>query len=332
MVALGLERYRGDQVFKWIWQKDAPDFSVMTDLSKELREDLSRRFVIEGLSVLDVRLYGAGVRKYLLSAGVDESIESVYIREGRRRTVCVSSQVGCPLGCKFCATALLGFKRDLRAHEIAEQVRLIQHGVGVKCTNVVLMGMGEPLLNFDAVAEALETITSPLGLAIGRRHTTLSTVGIVEGMEALLRSPVRVKLAVSLNFADEEQRKEYMPAARRNRLADILKVARAYSLAKERVTFEYVMIRGVNDRVRDARCLIDLLRSIPSKINLIPYNEHPLLPFRRPTEDAIERFRAVLLSSDHTVVIRKSRGQEILAGCGQLSGAARVLTSETKSV
>lgn len=272
------------------------------------------------------------MRKYLLGAGDNEDVESVYIREARRRTVCVSCQVGCPLGCRFCATALLGFRRNLHAYEIADQVRLIQQVTGTKCTNVVFMGMGEPLFNFNGVVGALEIITSPLGLSIGRRHTTLSTVGLVEGMEALLRSSIRVKLAVSLNFADEEQRREFMPAARHNRLQDILKVARAYSLRKERVTFEYVMIRHVNDHVRDARRLIELLKDVPSKINLIPYNEHPLLPYKRPTDAVIERFHGILLQSNHTVVIRKSRGQEILAGCGQLSGADRVLTSSKTSV
>lgn len=332
MVAMGCDKYRGDQVFKWIWQKGALDFSVMTNLSKPLRDGLSERYMIAGVSIAGAAQEGEGVCKYLLGAGENDNVESVYIREGRRRTICVSCQVGCPLGCKFCATALLGFRRDLRAHEIADQVRFIQHLTGAKCTNVVFMGMGEPLLNFNGVVGALEIINSPLGLSIGRRHTTLSTVGLVEGMEVLLRSSIRVKLAVSLNFADEEQRKEFMPAARHNRLPDILKVARAYSLRKERVTFEYVMIRGLNDHVRDARRLIGLLKDIPSKINLIPYNEHPLLPYRRPSDGVIERFHEILLHSNHAVVIRKSRGREILAGCGQLSGTDRVLTSREKSV
>jgi len=320
LVALGLEKYRAEQVFKWIWQKNAHDFSVMTNLSKDLREDFSRRYSVRGLQIAGLEREGQDARKYLLRLEDGEHVETVFIREGRRRTICVSCQVGCPLGCKFCATALLGFRRDLYAYEIADQARIIQETLGERCTNVVLMGMGEPFLNFDAVVGALEIMSSPLGLGIGRRHTTLSTVGLIEGMEALLKSPVRVKLAVSLNFADEELRREFMPVAKKNPLPDILKLAKAYSLRKEMVTFEYVMIADVNDHIRDARRLVKLLEGVPSKINLIPYNEHPRLPYRRPSEEKIDKFHGFLLSSHHTVVIRKSRGQNILAGCGQLSG------------
>ncbi|UCD19775.1 MAG: 23S rRNA (adenine(2503)-C(2))-methyltransferase RlmN [candidate division WOR-3 bacterium] len=322
VVSLGLEEYRAEQIFKWIWQKNAEDFSKMTNLSQALREDLDRRYSIAGLVIAGQVRGGHGVHKYLLRLEDGKEIESVFMREGRRRTVCVSCQVGCPLGCRFCATGLIGLTRNLHAYEIADQVRVIQKAVGEKCTNVVFMGMGEPFLNFIEVVAALEIITSPLGLSVGRRHTTLSTVGLVEGMEALLRSPIRVKLAVSLNFADEEQRREYMPAARYNSLVDIMKVAKAYSCEKELVTFEYVMIKDVNDRLSDAKRLVRLLKGVPSKINLIPYNEHPRLPFRRPADQRIEEFYGFLLNSHHTVVIRKSKGQEILAGCGQLSGKA----------
>lgn len=292
----------------------------MTNLSKDLREDFSRHYSVRGVQIAGMEHEGQDARKYLLRLEDGEHVESVFIREGRRRTICVSCQVGCPLGCKFCATALLGFRRDLYAYEIADQVRTIQENLSERCTNVVLMGMGEPFLNFDAVVGALEIMSSPLGLGIGRRHTTLSTVGLIEGMEALLKSSVRVKLAVSLNFADEELRKEFMPVAKKNPLADILKLAKAYSLRKEMVTFEYVMIRDVNDRIRDAKSLVKLVEGVPSKINLIPYNEHPRLPYRRPSEGRMQEFHEILMSSHHTVVVRKSRGQNILAGCGQLSG------------
>ncbi|MDH4210389.1 MAG: 23S rRNA (adenine(2503)-C(2))-methyltransferase RlmN [candidate division WOR-3 bacterium] len=321
LVDLGLQKYRAEQVFKWIWQKNAGDFSVMTNISKELRDYFNGIYSIAGVRIADLQREDVDAEKYLLELEDGLHVESVFIREGTRRTICVSCQVGCPLACKFCATGVLGFDRSLHAYEIADQVRVIQENRGDKCTNVVFMGMGEPFLNFDEVIGALEILSSPLGLGIGRRHTTVSTVGIVEGIEALLKSSIRVKLAISLNFADEELRKDLMPIARKNPLKDVLRLAKIYSLQKEMVTFEYVMIRDINDGIQDAQKLIRLLRNIPSKINLIPYNEHPQLPYKRPGDENIEAFFSSLLESHHTVVIRKSRGQTILAGCGQLSGS-----------
>ena len=323
LIAMGLEKYRAEQVFKWIWQKNARDFSVMTNISKELRQYFDDHYSISGVGVANTQREGADAEKYLLALEHGEHIESVFIREGDRRTICVSCQVGCPLGCKFCATGLLGFERNLHAYEIADQVRIIQESRGEKCTNVVVMGMGEPFLNFDEVVSALQIMSSPIGLGIGRRHTTISTAGIIRGIEALLKSSLRVKLAVSLNFADEEMRKDFMPVARQNPLKEILKLSKAYSLKKEMVTFEYVLIRGINDDIKNASQLVSLLKNIPSKINLIPYNEHPELPYARPSDKKIEMFFDHLMDSHHTVVIRKSRGQKILAGCGQLSGGVR---------
>jgi 23S rRNA (adenine2503-C2)-methyltransferase len=185
MAGLGLSEYRGTQIFKWIWQKNVQNFSDMTDISKELREYLDRQYVIKGPEITNVQREGEDAQKYLLRLEDGAHIESVFIREGRRKTICVSSQVGCPLGCTFCATSLLPFKRNLAAYEIADQVRLIQHAVNEKCTNVVFMGMGEPLLNLPEVIDALAILSSSLGLGIGRRHTTVSTVGLVEGMEKI---------------------------------------------------------------------------------------------------------------------------------------------------
>ncbi len=323
LAGLGLEKYRAEQVFKWIWQKNARDFSAMTNISKELRQYFDNHYSISGVAVANTQLEGADAEKYLLKLEHGEHIESVFIREGDRRTICVSCQVGCPLGCKFCATGLLGFERNLHAYEIADQVRIIQERRSEKCTNVVVMGMGEPFLNFNEVVGALQIMSSPIGLGIGRRHTTISTAGIIGGIEALLKSSLRVKLAVSLNFADEEMRKDFMPIARQNPLKEILKLSKAYSLKKEMVTFEYVLIRGVNDDIQNASQLVSLLKNIPSKINLIPYNEHPELPYARPSDRKIKMFFDHLMDSRHTVVIRKSRGQKILAGCGQLSGGVQ---------
>jgi 23S rRNA (adenine2503-C2)-methyltransferase len=321
MAGLGHDDYRGEQIFKWIWQKNVQDFSRMTNISKQLREYLKSTYTIKGLESCRTQQEGMNAQKYLFRLEQGDYIESVYIREGKRRTICVSSQVGCPLGCKFCATGLLDFKRNLYAHEIADQVRAISEAAGEKCTNVVFMGMGEPFLNTDEVIKALLIMSSPLGLCVGRRHTTVSTVGLIEGMEFFLKSPVKVKLAISINFADEEMRKDFMPVTRSNPLPEILRLAKAYSRCKEMVTFEYVMMKGINDRIRDAMNLIRLLKGIPSKINLIPYNEHPRLSYEAPTEKNLRAFYERLLNSRHTVVIRKSRGQKILAGCGQLSGS-----------
>jgi 23S rRNA (adenine2503-C2)-methyltransferase len=323
MAGLGLDGYRAEQIYKWLWQKGTRDFLAMTNLSKQWRDYLARNYSIRGPRTLRINHEGKDAQKYLMQLEDGTEIESVFIREARRRTICVSTQVGCALGCKFCATALLGFKRNLLAHEIAGQVQVIQESLKEKCTNVVFMGMGEPLLNTEEVFKTLEILNSSIGLAIGRRHTTVSTAGLLEGMEMLLRSPFRVKLAISLNFADDNLRREYMPVARINPLPEIIRLARAYSKQKEMVTFEYVMIRDVNDSMRDAQNLIRLLKGIPSKINLIPLNEYPGLPHKRPTGQRVEAFFEKLLTSQHTVVIRKSRGQKILAGCGQLAGSAR---------
>jgi 23S rRNA (adenine2503-C2)-methyltransferase len=323
MAGLGLDSYRAEQIFKWLWQRGTRDFSAMTNISKQWRDYLGRNYTIQGPLTVRIRHEGKSARKYLMRLEDGAEIESVFIREAQRRTVCVSTQVGCPLGCKFCATALIGFKRNLFAHEIAGQVQVIQESVKEKCTNVVFMGMGEPLLNTDGLFRALEIMNSSIGLSIGRRHTTVSTAGLIEGIEMLLRSPFRVKLAISLNFADDDLRREYMPVACNNPLSEIVKLARVYSKQKEMVTFEYVMIKGVNDSIRDAQNLIRLLRGIPAKINLIPLNEFPGLPYKGPTEQSLKAFFEKLLTSAHTVVIRKSRGQKILAGCGQLAGSAR---------
>jgi len=324
--ALGLEPYRADQIFQWIWQKNVKDFSVMTNISKEIRKLLSDKFIIAGLKKEKDLSAKDGSKKFLLKLPDNNHIEAVFIPDGKRKTVCVSMQVGCPLGCKFCATALLGFKRNLKAYEIADEIRLIQEDLKDRITNVVFMGMGEPLLNVGEVEGAIAILSSPIGLSISQRHTTISTVGLIDGIDYLLKTGLKVKLAISLNFADEELRKEMMPVARKHPMHEILKLAKEYSLKKNMVTFEYVIIDNVNDRIKDAQRLLKLLKGIPAKINLIPYNPHPLLPYKQPSVKKIERFHQHLLTSHHPIMLRKSRGQEILAGCGQLAGN-KLLTS-----
>ena len=319
MMNLDVEQYRAEQIFKWIWQKNAKDFSVMTNLSQEFRRELSQKFIIAGVNAETLLMAKDGSRKYSLKTEDAETIEVVFIPEGKRKTVCVSTQIGCPLGCQFCATGLMGLKRNLKAYEIADEIRIIQEDTDEKVTNIVFMGMGEPLLNLKEVMEAIEIIRSPMGLSVSQRHTTISTVGLIPGLEKLLVSSLKVKLAISLNFADQEMRKEMMPAARKNPLRQIIRLAREYSLKKNMVTFEYVLMDKVNDRIADARQLLRLLKGVPSKINLIPYNPHPLLPFKRPSDKKIQCFYNYLLASPHTITLRKSKGQEILAACGQLA-------------
>ncbi|MEO0165482.1 MAG: 23S rRNA (adenine(2503)-C(2))-methyltransferase RlmN [candidate division WOR-3 bacterium] len=314
-----IERYRGRQVFQWLWQKGVDDFQMMTNLSLALRKVLSEEFVIGASKLIETVRACDGAEKFLWELEDGHLIESVFIPETPRRTLCVSSQVGCPLGCLFCATGLMGFKRNLKGYEIADQVQLVQKLRNEKLTNIVFMGMGEPLLNIKNVFAALEIITSSIGLGISQRHITISTAGIISGMEELLNSRWKVKLAISLNFVDQALREKFMPVAKSNPIKEILKLARRYSEKKEMVTFEYVLIKGVNDSVDDANHLLKLLKGMPAKINLIPYNEYPGLPYAAPQLDQILRFQKILLDSPHPVTLRKSKGKEILAGCGQLA-------------
>ncbi|HEX7319233.1 MAG TPA: 23S rRNA (adenine(2503)-C(2))-methyltransferase RlmN [bacterium] len=316
---LGLERYRGQQVFQWLWQKNTGDFAKMTNLSKDLRALLTERFDIHLMKTEQTACSADGTEKYLFKLTDRSRIESVFIPETKRQTICVSTQAGCAMGCKFCATALLGFKRNLLAHEIAEQVQLVNTDQEVTTSNVVFMGMGEPLHNLTAVEDAVGILSATIGLSISQRHITVSTIGLIEGLRRLIDSPLKAKLAISLNFPDEQQRQNMMPATKKNPLREVLKLAREYSEKKHMVTFEYVVIDGINDRVRDARLLLRLLKNIPSKINLIPYNQHPSLPYKTPTLSKLEQIEQVLMDSKHAVTTRKSRGQEILAGCGQLA-------------
>lgn len=317
---INLEPYRARQVFQWIWQRGITNFDQMTNLSLNLRKILDETFKIEHLYLLKRLRADDGAEKFLWQLEDKNVIESVFIPEPPRKTVCVSTQVGCPLSCCFCATGQLGFKRNLRSFEIASQVQQVQNYIGKKLTNIVFMGMGEPLLNTENVNGALEIITSSIGLGISQRHITISTAGIIEEIKYFLNSKWKVKLAISLNFSDQTKREKYMPVAKNNILEDLLKLAREYSLQKQLVTFEYVLIKDINDSLEDAHQLLRLLKSIPSKINLIPYNEHPDLPYQAPDKNTINEFQKVLFNSDHPVILRKSKGKDILAACGQLAG------------
>jgi len=314
-----IEPYRADQLFQWLWQKNAQDFSSMTNISRMLRTEFTKEFVIAGLKNEKILRTKDGVQKFLFRTLDDHKIETVFIPEQKRRTLCVSTQIGCSYSCRFCATGLMGFKRNLKAYEIADQIRLAQQNTGEKITNIVFMGMGEPLMNFEEVFNAINLISSPIGLSISQRHTTISTVGINKGIKRLLGSALKTKLAISLNFANEQMRQKIMPAARNNPLGELIDLAHEYSLKKSMVTFEYVLIDRINDSLEDARQFLELIKGVPSKINLIVYNPHPSIPYKRPPRARVTRFHDFLMNSKHTLTLRKSRGCRIRAGCGQLT-------------
>jgi 23S rRNA (adenine2503-C2)-methyltransferase len=319
---LGLERYRAQQIYTWLWKRNAADFGVMTNLAKGLRERLAGDYYIGRLKVLNKASSADGTTKLLLGLEDGESIEAVYIPEGPRHTVCVSTQVGCPLKCTFCASGRIPFKRNLKSWEIADQVLLVKEASGIEVSNVVFMGIGEPLLNLAEVTRAFELLNSDHALNIGARHITVSTAGIVEGIERLAGSSWRVKLAISLNATTDALRNQIMPVNRKYPLKRLLDAIRFYVRTREvRATFEYILIHGVNDAAADARRLVRLLAGIPSKLNLIPFNEIPGVALRRPTDAQVLDFYEQLKDQPIPVMLRKSRGAEIMAGCGQLKAA-----------
>jgi 23S rRNA (adenine2503-C2)-methyltransferase len=283
-----------------------------------LRSELNGLAYISNLSLLDQRASVDGTRKFLFGLEDGESIESVLIPDDDRLTLCISSQAGCALGCTFCLTGHLRLRRNLLAHEIVDQVistaRLIAPD---KLTNIVFMGMGEPLANFESVIEALSRLTGLMKISPGR--ITLSTAGIVPAMKQLAERVPRVKLAISLNATTDEMRDRIMPVNKQYPLKTLLEACMEYPLKpRQRITFEYVLLKGLNDSSTDARRLVKLLRGIPSKINLIPFNPFSGCEYERPEDSDVRSFLEILLKSQMTVFIRKSMGSDILAACGQL--------------
>lgn len=316
--SLGEPPYRAGQLVHWIYQRGATSLAEITVFSKALREELSKRACISNLKLLKRQTSQDGTEKFLFGLQDGERIESVLIPEKDRLTLCISSQVGCALGCRFCLTGTIGFKRNLLAHEIVDQVIAVQRLIRPRrITNIVLMGMGEPLLNLENVSEALWRITRLIG--ISRRRITLSTAGVVPGIKRLPEMAPMVKLAVSLNGTTDEVRSMLMPINKRYPLSELLRALREFPLEpRARITFEYVLIRGVNDSPSDARRLIQLLSGIPSKVNLIPFNPHHGSNFESPSEEVIREFISVLENSPITVTMRRSRGRDISGACGQL--------------
>ena len=329
-VDLGEKRFRAQQVMKWIHHRGVRDFSQMTDLSQALRERLAQIADVTPPRIAEQHDSQDGTRKWAIAVEGGSLVEAVLIPEGDRATLCVSSQVGCSLDCTFCSTGKQGFQRDLTAAEIIGQVWLAidsynawQAGKGRVVTNVVMMGMGEPLLNFDNVVSAMSLMCDDLAYGLSKRKVTLSTSGVVPNLDRLAEWS-DVSLAVSLHAPNDILRDEIVPINRKYPIARLLESARAYIEAqpdkKRVVTIEYTLLAGVNDSVAQAHELAELLRDYPCKINLIPFNDFPNSGYTRPSGNAVSRFWQVLTDAGFVVTVRTTRGDDIDAACGQLVG------------
>ncbi len=326
MLSLGEKPYRARQLYQSIYHRRITDFDRMTDLPKTLRRILADRAHITDTRVRDVFLSLDGTRRFLLTLGDGREVESVFMPESRRDTICISSQVGCPLACDFCMTGVLGLKRNMTASEIVSQVVVVLnevYGQGEQTphrTNIVMMGMGEPLLNYDNAIKSVRIFADQEGLSIAARYVTLSTAGIVPRIYDLAKEEVRPQLAISLTAANDELRDRLFPINRKYPLAELIEACRLYPLKeRERLTFEYVMLAGVNDSPRDARELVRLLSRVKAKVNLIPHNPAPELPYLASSMESIIAFQKVLTDAALPSFIRRPRGQDISAACGQLA-------------
>ena len=320
---IGEKPYRARQIMRWVYGRGVLDFADMTDLSLRLRKQLQQIACLDIPKAVRVENSADGTRKWLVDVGDAQAVETVYIPEPNRSTLCISSQAGCALDCSFCATGQQGFNRNLQAVEILGQVLLANRALGSPSaiTNVVFMGMGEPLANYRHVVPVAKLLTDDHGLGLSRRRVTISTAGLVPQIRRLA-ADCNVALAVSLHAATDEVRDVLVPINRRHRIAELLRACWTYAegLASRQVTFEYVMLAGVNDSLQDARRLGELLRDRPAKVNLIPFNSFPGAVYRCSPPEVIERFCAQLRTSGIVATIRRARGDDIAAACGQLAG------------
>ena len=331
MTEFGAEPFRARQLWPWIYNRGAIDFGVMTSLSKPFRERLSARYELSRPAVSRSLVSTDGTRKWLLRFPDGEEVETVHIPEEDRGTLCVSSQVGCTLTCSFCHTGTQRLVRNLTAEEIVGQVMIARDALGEwpspqddrQVTNIVLMGMGEPLYNYDNVAAALKIVMDPEGLSISRRKITLSTSGVVP-MIHRCGAELAVNLAVSLHAVRDDIRDRLVPLNRKYPIAELLEACRTYpgSSNARRITFEYAMLKGVNDSPSDARALVRLLAGIPAKVNLIPFNSWPGAPYECSSHAAIKAFSDIVFAAGYSAPVRTPRGRDILAACGQLKSAS----------
>lgn len=320
--SLGEKSFRATQVMKWIHQQWVDDFDAMTNLSKALRQRLAEVAEVRGPTALEAQISADGTRKWLLELSCGNRVETVFIPDGRRNTLCVSSQVGCALDCTFCSTARQGFNRNLSSAEIVSQVWFANKEVGPeeRVSNVVLMGMGEPLLNFNNVVSATNVMMDDFAYGLSKRRVTLSTAGVIPALERLAEVS-DVSLALSLHAPNDELRNELVPLNRKYPIGPLLKACSDYiGQGRRKVTVEYVMLDGVNDRPEHARELARLMRDFPAKINLIPFNPFPEAGYRRSSDRAIGAFGDILSKAGLIVTTRRTRGDDIDAACGQLVG------------
>jgi 23S rRNA (adenine2503-C2)-methyltransferase len=323
----GEPAYRAGQIADWLYKKRASSFAEMTDLPRNLRERLEQQFAFSQAEVVRVLGSRDTTQKFLFRLGDASLIESVLIpaspalygTKSDRRTICLSTQVGCAYGCKFCASGLEGFSRNLRADEIVDQIIAVERRSGEKIDNIVFMGMGEPLANFENVMRAIRIINAPWGLGIGARRVTVSTSGLVPQIRKLADEPLQIRLAISLHGATDEVRDRIMPINHRYKIDMLMAACDDYvSRKKQRLTFEYILIAGVNDSDEQARLLVRHARRLSAKVNLIPYNTVESLPWSRPARDRQEKFLSILRSAAVAATLRREKGHDIEAACGQL--------------
>ena len=331
--SLGEKPFRARQLLQWIHQRGVTDFALMTDLSQKLRERLFEAAEIRPPEILSEQVSSDGTIKWLLALPGGNAVETVFIPEPDRATLCISSQVGCMLNCTFCSTAMQGFSRNLSAAEIIGQVWLADRRTGDRrISNVVLMGMGEPLLNLDQVGPALQLLREDLAYGLAARRVTVSTSGVIPGIDALHDWPP-IALAVSLHAPTDEARNRLVPLNRKYPIAELMAACKRYLArcgTRQSITFEYTMIDGVNDSSETARRLRRLLSDLPAKVNLIPFNPFPGTPFRCSSSDNMLKFQEILRAGGLIATVRRTRGDDIDAACGQLVG--KVLSSSRRRV
>jgi 23S rRNA (adenine2503-C2)-methyltransferase len=319
--ARGHQRFHARQIFRWIYRRGVIDVAAMSDLSLELRAALARDFTLTTPALAHRETSIDGTEKFLLRLSDGRHIESVFIPDTPAMTFCVSTQVGCAMACAFCLTGKMGLVRNLTAAEIVGQVRVLAGALNLRNSrfNIVLMGMGEPLHNYDETMKALRILADEHGFDISPRRITLSTVGLLPALERLAQEPVMPNLAISLHAPTDLQRGELVPINRKYGVSEIIEACKRFPLKKRsRITFEYVLLAGVNDSPQDARRLAKLVAGVKSKVNLIPLNAAAGIPFERPSDEAIDRFARIVSEHGVDVSVRKSRGRDIRAACGQL--------------
>jgi 23S rRNA (adenine2503-C2)-methyltransferase len=330
---VGEKPFRAKQLFQWLYLHQAKTLDEMQNIPKSYKNKLENAFTIERAPIINQVSASDGTVKFLQEMQDGSQIESVLMRHGDHNTVCISTQVGCAMGCKFCLTARMGFKRNLTAGEIVDQVLNAQSLLpeGEKVRNIVYMGMGEPFHNYQNTIRSLTILLNPAGLNFSSRRVTVSTCGILEGIEKFAQEPVKANLAISLNGVTQESRAKLMPISRRYSLEKLIEACRNFPMeSRQRITFEYILMRDLTDSIESAKALVKLMHGIKSKINLIPYNENPILDFKSPTMEQVKVFQKYLLDHGVIATLRISKGQGISAACGQLATESKQKQKESQ--